>query len=253
MAPEPSSDTIKIEKQESRRGKKIKIELNELTLWRFGTITFCILFIVSILTSGFGGRGSDVVVPSGTAQQLQPLAAPSPVVNVKTPEDSVFKGEKNAPITIVEFSDFQCPFCGRFYTETLPQLEQEYIKTGKVKLVYRHLPLSFHPQAHTAAQASECANDQGKFWEYHDLIFKNQQRLGEEPWNELAQQLNLDVSAFKTCLESGKYKQKVDRDNTEAAQYGASGTPTFFINGQKLIGAQPFGAFKAVIDVELTT
>src|SRR3989344_5037006 len=116
----------------------------------------------------------------------------------------------------------------------------------------RHLPLSFHPFAQKAAEASECANDQGKFWEYHDKIFENQAALSDDIFTQWAEQIGLDASTFNQCIDSGKYTKKVNRDNADATKYGASGTPTFFINGKKVVGAQPFAAFQAMIDAEMS-
>ncbi|MBI2573521.1 thioredoxin domain-containing protein [Candidatus Woesearchaeota archaeon] len=161
------------------------------------------------------------------------------------------KGNTNAPVTIVEFSDFECPFCGKFFEETYPQLEKEYIKTGKVKLVFMDFPLSFHPQAQPAALAAACANEQGKFWEYHDLLFKNQELLSAENYQKWATDLELDATKFKTCVDSQKYLKEVQKDLTDGQEYGVSGTPAFFINGKLLSGAQPFTAFKAEIDAQL--
>jgi len=247
----PADKKITIESKQKQRGKTVKLEFNETTLWKTGTIVFGVLFIIAILTGGFGkGNGTDNALPSAPSQA--PPQGALPIVKVETPGDSIFKGDTNAPVTIIEFSDFQCPFCGRFYQQTLPQIEKDYIDTGKVKLVYRHLPLSFHEQAQKAAEASECANDQGKFWEYHDMIFENQAALSDAIFSQWAQQLGLDVNTFNDCLDSGKYTSKVNRDNSDAQKYGASGTPTFFINGQKVVGAQPFPAFQAAIDAQLS-
>ncbi len=164
------------------------------------------------------------------------------------------KGDENAPVTIVEFSDFECPFCGQFYSNTLSQLVEEYVDTGKAKIYYRHLPLDFHPQARPAALASECANEQDSFWEYHDVLFDNNATLGTattDKYVEWATGLGLNEGQFRTCLESEKYAENVDGDSADAAAAQANGTPTFYINGQQLVGAQPFASFQAIIDAEL--
>jgi protein-disulfide isomerase len=165
--------------------------------------------------------------------------------------NSPVKGDKNAPVTIIEFSDFQCPYCARFYLQTLPLIERDYINTGKVKLVYKHFPLRFHQYAEKAAEASECANEQGKFWEYHDIIFKNQRDLSIGNLKKWAKELALDTKKFNSCLDSGKYKSKVNTNIQEGSNAGVSGTPAFFVNGKKLVGAQPFDAFKQIIEDEL--
>jgi len=166
-------------------------------------------------------------------------------------DDDPAKGSKSAPVAIVEFSDFQCPYCARFYMQTLPLLDDNYIKTGKVKLVFRDFPLSFHQYAQKASEASECAHEQGKFWEYHDKMFENQQSLSIESLKQFASELSLDTSKFNNCLDSGKMAAEVKKDFEDGQSYGVSGTPAFFINGIPLVGAQPFEAFKQIIDKEL--
>jgi protein-disulfide isomerase len=163
-------------------------------------------------------------------------------------DDDPVKGDQNAPVTIVEFSDFQCPFCGRFWSQTLPQIKEDYIDTGKVKFVYRDFPLSFHQYAQKASEAAECADEQGKFWEYHDKLFENQQFLDTESLKQYAADLGLDTEKFNSCIDTGKYSSEVRKDFQDGQTNGVSGTPTFFINGQKLVGAQPYSAFQQIID-----
>ncbi len=166
-------------------------------------------------------------------------------------DDDPVEGDPNAPVTIIEFSDFQCPYCGRFFNQTLPQIREEYINTGKVKLVYRDYPLNFHQYAQKAAEAGECAHEQGMFWEMHDVLFEKQnewENVGEDKFKEYASELGLDTTQFNDCLDSGKYKDEVQADFSEGSAAGVRGTPAFFINGQLLSGAQPFSAFQAVID-----
>ena len=173
-------------------------------------------------------------------------------------DDDPVKGDENAPVTVVMFADFQCPFSLNFWLKTLPKLEEQYIKTGKVKLVYKDFPLnSIHPQAQKAAEAAECADDQGKFWEYHDVLFERQREWGStqgtEKFKEYAQELGLDAEQFAECLDSGKYADEVSNDYNDGKNYSVSGTPTFFVNGIKVAGAQPFSKFKQIIDNELST
>ncbi len=158
------------------------------------------------------------------------------------------KGPKNAPVTIVEFSDFQCPFCGRA-VPTLKTIEEQY--GSQVKVAFKHQPLPMHPNARPAAAASMAANEQGKFWEYHDKLFANQQALDRASLERYAAELGLDMNKFKAALESNKFEPQITADATEAARAGVDGTPTFFINGRELVGAQPVEAFKALIDEEL--
>jgi len=191
-------------------------------------------------------------LPSGNLPSNANQQQPSKIV-VSIDDDPV-KGSKNAPITIVEFSDFQCPFCARFYAQTLPSIEENYIKTGKVKFIYRDFPLNFHQYAQKAAEAAECADEQGKFWEYHDILFQKQSEwssAGVEKLKEYAQNLGLDTAKFNECLDSGKYSSEVQKDYSDGSNYGVTGTPTFFINGIEVVGAQPYSVFEQIIEQEL--
>jgi protein-disulfide isomerase len=170
-----------------------------------------------------------------------------PRVAVSTDDDAA-KGPDKAPVTIVEFSDFQCPFCSRAETTVLEVLK----KYGdKVRLVYRDYPLPMHPNAEGAAEAAECAKDQGKFWEMHNAMFANQQKLASADLVETAGGLGMDKDKFKACLDGGKKKDEVQKDAADGQKYGVSGTPTFFINGIKVVGAQDISSFAEIIDQEL--
>jgi protein-disulfide isomerase len=161
---------------------------------------------------------------------------------------SALRGDAKAPVTIIAFSDFQCPFCSRV-VPTLTRIEQEY--KGKVKIAFKHQPLPFHPNAVIAAQAAEAAKDQGKFWEMHDKLFANQQALGRDNLVQYAKDLGLDAGKFEKSLDSDKAKQQIESDKAEATKAGANGTPTFFVNGRRVVGAVPFENFKSIIDEEL--
>jgi protein-disulfide isomerase len=181
-------------------------------------------------------------------------------------DDDPIRGDQDAPITIVEFSDFQCPFCARFQIQTLPLILEQYVYTGKVKFVYRDFPIqNSHPNAMPAAVASECAHEQDKYWQYHDALFENQ-----GVWNkventsaitifkEFATKLDLNQDQFNSCLDSGKYIEEINNDLKDGQSYGITGTPGFFIGNEeigfvKINGAQPFEAFKSVIDSQLNT
>lgn len=175
---------------------------------------------------------------------------PQPNAQVSTDDDAVL-GSATAPITIIEFSDYQCPFCGRFYNDAFKKINEQYIKTGKAKLVYRDFPLEFHQFAQKAAEASECAHEQGKFWEYNEKLFENQQSLDIDSLKRYAQDLSLDSGKFNSCLDSGKMANEVKKDANDGAKAGVSGTPTFFVNGVQLVGAQPFEAFEQIITQQL--
>ncbi len=163
-----------------------------------------------------------------------------------TQKNNHIRGDFNAPITLVEFSDFECPFSEKNYP-TMNKIFENY--NGKVRLVYKHFPLSFHQNAQKAAEASECADEQGKFWEYHDKIFENQSSgLSVEKFKQWAANLDLNTKKFNDCLDSGKYTQKVQDDFQEGQQKEVNGTPATFINGQLISGALPYDSFKQIID-----
>lgn len=171
---------------------------------------------------------------------------PEPLkVDFEIQKDDHVRGDKNAPLTIVEYSDFQCPYCSKFH-DTLSRVMKEY--DGKIKWVYRHFPLDFHDYAETAAQASECAADQNKFWEYADEIYENQASFSEDYFPKAAKSVGLDINKFNICLDSEKYKEKVQADLDEGSSYGVSGTPGSFLNGEELGGAVPYESLKAEID-----
>jgi protein-disulfide isomerase len=163
--------------------------------------------------------------------------------------DGPSKGPANAPVTIIEFSDFQCPFCSR----ALPVIEEVMTRyPNEVRFVYRHLPLDrIHPRARIAAEASLCAHDQGRFWDYHDLIFANATTLGDEDLKRFAEELNLDVAAWEQCVAERKFAEKIDADIAAAASAGIAGTPAFTINGVLFSGAKPVEDFVSVIESEL--
>ena len=171
-----------------------------------------------------------------------------PQPRIQVAAEGPTRGPKDAPVTIVEFSDFECPYCGAAH-DTVEQVMSSY--AGKVRLVYRQFPLSFHPHAAKAAEASLCAADQGKFWEYHDVLFKNQKKLDPTDLKAYAGEVGLDGQKFGQCLESGDKKKAVDADQQAGLAAGVGGTPAFFINGIFLNGAQPIDEFKKVIDGEL--
>lgn len=158
------------------------------------------------------------------------------------------KGKASAPIEMIEFSDFQCPYCQRAHA-TVDQVLAAY--GDRIKFVYRHYPLPNHPNAAPAAEASECANEQGQFWPYHDRLFANTSKLSGADLKRYAGELGLDVAKFNACVDSRKYKAQVEADLKDGDTAGVNGTPAFFINGRMLSGAQPFDAFKKIIDQEL--
>jgi protein-disulfide isomerase len=175
---------------------------------------------------------------------------PLPANRIKASIEGVpFKGGANAPVTIIEFSDYHCPFCLRVQA-ALAQVMARY--GDKVKLVYRDMPIDqLHPQARRAAEAARCANDQGKFWPYHDQLYSGGADVSSERLKSIAQSSGLDVAAFESCLASGKHRASIQQSIDEATWLGLSGTPAFLINGRFLSGAQPFEAFVSLIEEEL--
>lgn len=185
---------------------------------------------------------------AGPCSTSTPIPNPSPVGQVPPGiSDSPFSGPVDAPITIIEFTDFQCPFCKTFNDQTFGQLMNEY--PNKIRFIVKEFPLSqIHPQAFVAAEAAECANEQNKFWPMHDMLFAHQDLFATNPFSGFAQQLGLNVTQFNNCMSTHKYGPTINQDLADGYANGANGTPTFLINGTLLQGAQPLSAFKNIID-----
>ena len=191
----------------------------------------------------------SATMPRAAQQQAAPQRGPDPARRYTVETDgSPARGPEDAKVTIVELSDFQCPFCNRV-KPTLNQLLGDY--PDDVQIVFKHMPLDFHTKAPAAHAASEAAHKQGKFWEMHDKIFANQAEMAPEKYEQYAAEIGLDLERFKKDAASAEIKQRVDADKKEAASLGVTGTPSFFINGRFLSGAQPADAFKRLIDEEL--
>lgn len=197
-------------------------------------------------------------------QQPAPTAAPAQGMpqNLTVRGDAIHVlGKSDAPLTMVEFTDYQCPFCGRFEANTFPEIKKNYIDTGKLRLIVRDLPLEgLHPYALKAAQASHCAADQGKFWEMKDLLFKNQNKLDADSLNGYATAgLGLNGDTFKKCMADGKHLKEIAAEAGYAQSLGLTGTPSFIIGktegdavkGRVVVGALPYENFAAVIDEQL--
>jgi protein-disulfide isomerase len=211
-----------------------------------------------------GGKGMDVKIRSYLQNQLEEnlqgmylrsltskydvkFLLKTPRYTVPGPQD-LSKGPATAPITIIEFSDFECPYCRRAQ-DTINKVEKKY--GDKVRFVFRHYPLPFHKKAPKASEAAQCAKDQGAFWLYHDALFTKGSKLENAAYKKLAKKLKLNSSQFDRCLDSGSYANRVASDTRDGKTLGITGTPTFFINGIKLVGAVPFTDFTEVIDKEL--
>lgn len=224
----------------------------------------------SILLAGIIIAGAIIFInkPQGeTVAGKKGLAAsgkaidPVKDMNLLADDDPVL-GSPDAKLTIVEFGDFQCPFCQRFFQTTEQQVIENYIKTGKAKLIYRDFPLSsIHAEAQKSAEASECADEQGKFWAYHDLLYNRQDKLSLNNYKKWATELSLDTNKFNNCLDSGKYATEVGKDLQSGQSFGVTGTPATFVNGRLVTGAIPYEdypqgnemmpGFKTIIEEEL--
>lgn len=193
---------------------------------------------------------------AGAQQPAQPGAAdPNKVYEVSAGHFPT-KGDDNAKVTVVEFADFRCPFCEKFYTEVEPQIIKDYVDTGKVKFAFRHYAF-LGPASTIAAHAAECANDQGKFWEMYDYLYKNQppesdtSMFTSDTLSEAAGTLGMDAGEFKTCIDTTKFQKNIDADMADGQKAAVNATPTFFVNGKQILGAQPYENFKTAIDAAL--
>ncbi|OGZ45834.1 MAG: hypothetical protein A2756_02920 [Candidatus Ryanbacteria bacterium RIFCSPHIGHO2_01_FULL_48_27] len=224
-----------------------------------------ILFVGFLIALAiFFERGVDTLVIPRIPERVAEEAPASVVdaakeesgiaVSVSEDDDAVL-GSPSAPITIIEFSDFQCPFCGVFARDIKPKLEETYILPGKVKLVYRDYPI-LGEESRLAAVAAECAGEQGKFWEYQDILYQNQRAENQGGFRtanlfSFAQKLSLDAVAFGSCLSSGTYDEEVAKDTADAQAAGVPGTPVFIIQGKLYAGISTFEGFQAIIEKEL--
>ena len=222
---------------------------------RKSNLPWLILLIVAFaagLGTGYAAWGSQPSVQAAAPGGSQATAAPAGVQRIDVPiEGKPMFGPANAPVTIVEFSDFECPYCKQWFTATWPQIKKAY--GDKVRLVYRDFPLtSIHPDAEPAAEAANCANEQNQYWAYHDNLLAASQ-LGSDVYLSFASALKLDMTKFQDCLSSHRYQKSIQADADYGASLGITGTPTFFVNGIPMVGAQPFSVFKSVIDQELAS
>jgi protein-disulfide isomerase len=178
-----------------------------------------------------------------------PAAADSNTIRRVNVSNDPSIGPADAPVTIIEFSDYQCPYCQLWYQQVYQQLLDSY--PNQIRFVYRDLPLPSHPQSVPAAEAAECAGEQGDYWQYHDALFNQKYGLDRTAYEQYASDLGLDMTAFTACLDSHRYLSEIQADAADASSIGLTGTPSFVINGRVLIGALPLSDFKAVVDEEL--
>ncbi len=218
---------------------------------------------LSILGAGVLIAGAVIYSAGTTAPTGNEGDKPAEVSSdlLKPTKDDVVLGDLNAPVTIVEYSDFQCPFCEMFYSKTVKQVKEDYIKTGKVKMVYRHFAFQ-GPESQASAQAVECAKDQGKFWEYHDAIFdaegkdgqRNNGNLNRGLFMNIVNDLGMNSADFGSCFDGKKYASKVEQDYAVGQVVGVDGVPAVFINGSRVsrdVNVYDYNQFKLVIDQEL--
>lgn len=196
-------------------------------------------------------------VPAAQQPRAPVALSASEVLKKMTMGHFPIKGNKDAKVTIVEFADFRCPFCEKFFTDTEPKILKDYVDTGKAKFVFRNYAF-LGPASTVAANAIECANDQGKFWEMYDYLYKNQPPESDITMyttdgltTGAATAVGLNTDQFRSCLDTNKFDKNQAADLAEGQSIGVSGTPTFYINGVQLVGAQPYASIKAVIDQEL--
>jgi len=244
-------EETKENKEEKTNKDADTITIKKDSLWKYATFLLLAVIIIGgffMLKPNSGKTGA--VTDTGSNNQ--------PSINAKSliEDNDPVLGNRNAEISIIEFSDFQCPFCARAFQGALADFKQSnYFTDGKVNLVYKQFPLnSIHPYAQKAAEASLCAQEQGKFWEYHDKLFTNQQALDVTSLKSYASQLGLDTGKFNSCLDDGKYRNEVSKETAQATSAGGQGTPFFVIVNTKtgdataISGAYPWPQFEAAIN-----
>ncbi len=230
-----------------------------------GLLLICSLFFpIGVFAEGLTREQGDAIlnelrqIKTLLERQQHPPAQQAPPAQQKVTlklgtEYSL--GRSDAPVTIVEYTDYQCPYCNRFHTGAYPEIRKNFIDTGKVRFIKRDLALDFHPNALKAAQAARCAGGQGKYWEMHDLLSANPKTLGPEAYAKYARDISLDAGAFKGCIESDKYIAEIRESSKGAASIGITGTPSFVVgtvkgdtlDGIKIVGAQPYAVFEKAI------
>lgn len=244
-----------------------QISLPQISLPRNYTPFYVVLLIVLSFLLGALTVKSQYLEKNGTTLGANAPAQTQPAQPIQQPQGPAAKvdvanghfpvlGQDSAKVTIVEFADLRCPFCQQFYNTTFPQIKKEYIDTGKAKFYWRHYDF-LGPASVTAANGVECANEQNKFWDMHNYLYEHQpsetdtSMYATDKLTSIATDLGLNADQFKSCLDGKKYDKNVSSDLADGQKAGVNGTPTFFVNGNSLVGAQPFNAFKTIIDQEL--
>jgi protein-disulfide isomerase len=211
---------------------------------------------VIYLAGSYNKSGGQTAIVADGGNQPNPnvVAGSAPM----TADRDVILGDPKAPVSVIEYADFQCPFCGRFYSQAASQIIENFVKTGKVKMVYRHFAF-LGPESIAAAEASECAKDQNKFWPFHDVLYEEEIKDGQEHngnlntdlFVKLASGVGMDANSFKDCITSKKYVDVVKKAVSDAQAAGVNSTPTIFVNDQKLLGALPYQQFADAIEAAL--
>jgi protein-disulfide isomerase len=274
-ASENESANITNESLEQTKGNKeyFEIRIPRLSFQNNGINTYLVFilvvfaFLLGMLTNKLvylqkqtKGQTQANAAGANNVPTIDPNATPTPLPKVNIDMGKLpILGDNKAKVTMIEFGDFQCPFCKQYFDQTAQQVMDTYVKPGKVKFAYRYYPLvTIHPNAQKSAEAAACANDQGKFWDMHDLLFKNQDTWAnqaaadaENSFVDYAGQVGIDTNQFRNCLDTNQDKALVDADVAAGNRIGVSGTPTFVINGNIIVGAVPFSDLQKVIDQEL--
>ncbi len=207
---------------------------------------------VSIIVAGVLVAGAVMYKPSGKPFFNAAATGAAQVAIAPTVDDDAVLGDVTAPVTVIIFGDYQCPFCEQQFTEVESKLRTEYVDTGKIKMAFRDFPLTnIHPSALPAAKAAQCAGVQGKYWQYHDALFAKQSELAKLDFTQLAETFNLDLKKFADCTNDPATAAEIAKDQQDGAAAGIEGTPGSFINGVFIAGAYPYETFKQVIDEEL--
>ncbi len=237
-----------------------------------------VLYLILMFSAALPASAADKPLTEDTGQQIlkelreirqllekqqRPAVLPQQQAAPAQPEKVMLKaggahvlGKADAPLVLIEYTDYQCPFCKRFYDQTFPEIKKNMIDTGKVSFISRNLPLPFHQHAQKAAQAAFCAGEQGKYWEMRDALFRNQNKLEVEAILGYAKDLSLKADLFKSCMDDGKTAKEISDEAAYAGTLGISGTPTFVlgrpkgdsVEGRKIVGAQPYAAFDAAVN-----
>ncbi|HSW47487.1 MAG TPA: thioredoxin domain-containing protein [Candidatus Saccharimonadales bacterium] len=263
--------------EQEKKSDYIDVKIPRIT-FQNTSINGFLVFVLVVFTFLIGMLTNKVLVlqkemkdkaSQPVAQAAVPQAVPTEDTSPKkvSVDNDPVLGQPDAKITMIEFSDYECPFCKRYFDDTYSQIKKAYVDTGKIKIVYRDLPLSFHQNAHKEAEAAECVREQSDdsvYFKFHDIVFtrttSNGTGLALDQLPVIANELGLDGQKLQACLDSGKYKAEVDKDIADATAVGANGTPTFFVGkstsngvilGTRLVGAQPFSAFQTLIDQQL--